>query len=163
MGLGGGHHRRLCSLSCCNQTSISFPFAFGNGRPLASGPFAVRSSKMEKRSVSWASPEGLSLLAQRPFYGFWSRLRWMAILASLRPIAPTPPRSVSNTYPVPGLGPPIWPGGQNIVHEIRGVFELLNSHEFKIQLFCPRGAQLWDPVRQGRLLVLVPFGLPTHI
>ena len=32
---------------------------------------------MEKRSVSWASPEGLSLLGQRPFYGFWSRLRWM--------------------------------------------------------------------------------------
>ena len=45
---------------------------------------------MEKRSVSWASPEGLSLLAQRPFYGFWSRLRWMAILASLRPIARLP-------------------------------------------------------------------------
>ena len=58
---------------------------------------------------------------------------------------PTPARSVSNTYPVPGLEPPLWPGGQNIVHEIRGVFELLNSHEFKIQLFCPRGAQLWDP------------------
>ena len=49
---------------------------------------------------------------------------------------PTPARSVSNTYPVPGLKPPLWPGGQNIVHEIRGVFELLNSHEFKIQLFC---------------------------
>ena len=45
---------------------------------------------MEKRSVSWASPDGLSLLAQGPFYGFWSRLRWMVILASLRPIARLP-------------------------------------------------------------------------
>jgi len=66
---------------------------------------------------------------------------------------PTPARSVSNTYPVPGLRPPLWPGGQNIVHEIRGVFELLNSHEFKIQLFChflsPRSATVGPGVRQG--------------
>ena len=66
---------------------------------------------------------------------------------------PTPARSVSNTYPVPGLEPPLWPGGQNIVHEIRGVFELLNSHEFKIQLFChflsPRSATVGPGVRQG--------------
>ena len=31
--------------------------------------------------------------------------------------------------------PPLWPGGQNIVHEIRGVFELLNSNELRIRLF----------------------------